>query len=578
MKGRTWTALMLAVSLVSFFCTPKEIIKEKVDDWQYSIDSFEDEEYLKRSFGGSQMSSPVMTGGRSQISYENFAPDDELGFSVGGAKDINNFRENIENGYLPLPTDITVEGIYYDYFFETGMTKPCEKLFCPSYSRAVSYDPFTGEPVYYLSVGLNSGLKESDFSRKKLNIVVVLDISGSMDSPFNRYYYDRFGNTQEVEDEEDFDKSKMEIANLAVVDLMEHLGPEDRLGVVLFDDMGYLAKPLRRVDETDMESIKGHILEVTARGGTNMEAGMMIATALFDSLENLDMSEYENRVIFLTDAMPNTGSTDENSLFGMFSKNSERGVFTTFIGVGVDLNTELVEILTKIKGANYFSVHSPSAFREQMDENFDFMVTPLVFDLELVLEAEGFEIEKVYGSPEADLATGEIMKVNTLFPSKRTEGETRGGLVLLRLKKTSEDGEISLSVSYEDRNGIKDGETQSIEFSSSEEEYYENSGIRKGILLARFVELSKSWLADERAQGLYLEDAPLVSRGSGITVFDERKLELGRWERQSMSLSVSSHYTELFEDFGDYFEREAMAIGDTALSRELDIIRKLSSM
>ncbi|MBN1619188.1 hypothetical protein JW890_00540, partial [candidate division WOR-3 bacterium] len=92
------------------------------------------------------------------------------------------------------------------------------------------------------------------------------------------------------------------------------------------------------------------------------------------------------------------------------------------------------------------------------------------------------------------------------------------------------------------------------------------------------VELVKSWLADERAQGLYLEDAPLVSRSSGIAVFDERKLELGRWERQSMTLSVSSHYTELFEDFGDYFEREAMAIGDTALSRELDILRKLSNM
>ncbi|MBN1620440.1 VWA domain-containing protein, partial [candidate division WOR-3 bacterium] len=506
MKGRTFTALLIAVSLVSFFCTPKEIIKEKVDDWQYSIDSFEDEEYLKRSFGGSQMSSPVMTGGMSQSVYENYAPDDELGFSVGGAKDINNFRENIENGYLPLPTDITVEGIYYDYFFETGQTKPCEKLFCPSYSRAVSYDPFTGEPVYYLSVGLNSGLKESDFSRKKLNLVIVLDISGSMSSPFNRYYYDRFGNTQEVEDGEDFDKSKMEIANRAVADLMEHLEPDDKLGIVLFDDMGYLAKPLRRVDETDMESIKGHVLEITPRGGTNMEAGMQIATALFDSLENLDRSEYENRVIFLTDAMPNTGSTDENSLFGMFEKNSKRGVFTTFIGIGVDLNTELVEILTKIKGANYFSVHSPSAFREQMDENFDFMVTPLVFDLELVLEAEGYRIEKVYGSPEADLSTGEIMKVNTLFPSKRTDGETRGGLVLLRLKKISEDGEISLSVSYEDRNGRKDGEAQSIEFSSSDEEYYENSGIRKGILLARFVELVKSWLADERAQGLYLED------------------------------------------------------------------------
>ena len=30
-----------------------------------------------------------------------------IGLSTGGAKDINNFRENIKNGYFPISTDIT---------------------------------------------------------------------------------------------------------------------------------------------------------------------------------------------------------------------------------------------------------------------------------------------------------------------------------------------------------------------------------------------------------------------------------------------------------------------------------------
>ncbi|MBN1149963.1 VWA domain-containing protein [candidate division WOR-3 bacterium] len=574
MKMNAFFYAAVVFLLALFSCTPKEIIKEKVDDWQYRSGEYDEDGFIFKTYnsysnGGAQ---------RSPMVYESMAEEDALGFSVGGAKDINNFRENIENGYLPLPTDITVEGIYYDYFFETGQTEPCEKLFCPSYSRAVSFDPFTSEPIYYLSVGLNSGLKESDFSRKKLNLVVVLDISGSMGSPFDMYYYDRFGNEQEVDEEDDFSKSKMEIANEAVVALMGHLGQEDRFGIVLFDDNGYLAKPLRRVDETDMESIRGHVLEITPQGGTNMEAGMVIASQLFDSLESLDMSEYENRVIFLTDAMPNTGSTDEHSLFGMFEKNSERGVFTTFIGIGVDLNTELVEILTKIKGANYFSVHSSSQFKEQMDENFDYMVTPLVFDLELVLESEGYEIEKVYGSPEADLSTGQIMKVNTLFPSKSEGGETRGGLVLLRLKKISSDGEISLRVSYQDRNGDRDESSEEIDFEASGEEFYDNNGIRKGILLARYVELVKSWLVDQRSGGELVSSSPLVSMNTGIVVFDEEIVELGRWERQSMELEVSSHYSELFQDFNDYFQSEADVLGDTTLSKELEILGKLSHM
>lgn len=42
-----------------------------------------------------------------------------LGFATGGAQDIENFRENIDSGYLPLPTDLTYEGLVKDYEFDT---------------------------------------------------------------------------------------------------------------------------------------------------------------------------------------------------------------------------------------------------------------------------------------------------------------------------------------------------------------------------------------------------------------------------------------------------------------------------
>lgn len=34
-------------------------------------------------------------------------------------------------------------------------------------------------------------MKAADFARKQLNLVVVLDVSGSMGSPFDSYYYDQ---------------------------------------------------------------------------------------------------------------------------------------------------------------------------------------------------------------------------------------------------------------------------------------------------------------------------------------------------------------------------------------------------
>lgn len=91
--------------------------------------------------------------------------------------------------------------------------------------------------------------------------------------------------------------------------------------------------------------------------------------------------------------------------------------------------------ITKVKGANYYAVHDEKAFKQRMDEEFELMVTPLVFDLQLAFASGSFAIDKVYGSPEANQATGVLMFVSTLFPSKVENGETRGGVVLLKLAR-----------------------------------------------------------------------------------------------------------------------------------------------
>ncbi|MEW5804946.1 MAG: VWA domain-containing protein [bacterium] len=421
-----------------------------------------------------------------------------IGYSTGGAKDINNFRTNIENGYLPIPTDVTYEGLFYDYYFDTGRQEECQQLFCPSYSLAVSRDVFSQETEYYLSVGLNSGIKESDFQRKKLNLVIVLDISGSMRSVFDKYYYDQFGVRNELEVSEDSSKTKIQVAAESIVGLIDHLEADDRFDMVLFDDTAYVAKPLRLVGETDMEAIKSHVLELRSHGGTNMSSGMRKGTELFDNYRNIDYTRYENRIIFLTDAMPNRGETSETGLLGIIEKNANNKIYSTFIGIGIDFNSELAEAITKVRGANYYSVNSAAQFKEQMDENFEYMVTPLVFNLQLKLDASGYQIEKVYGSPEASEATGEIMKINTLFPSRQNAEGTRGGIVLLKLKKLSEDACMNLTVSYEDRQGTANSSTKEVEFGHLTPEYFANTGIRKAVLLSRYADLLKNWIIDER--------------------------------------------------------------------------------
>ncbi len=503
-----------------------------------------------------------------------------IGFAVGGAQDINNFRENIENGFLPLHTDITYEGLFYDYYFDTGSaSQVCEKLFCPSYSYAISKDPFSDKDEYYLSVGLNSGLKESDFQRKNLNLVVVLDISGSMGSQFNKYYYDSFGNKIIRDDYTINDiKTKMQLAKESVVGLLDHLNDNDNFGVVLFDGSAHLSKPLESMEFTDKEKLKENILIINSGGSTNMEAGMKLGTSLFDEFTDVDSNEYENRIIFLTDAMPNRGNTSEQGLFGMISKNSKNKIYTTFIGIGVDLNTELVEELTKVRGANYYSIHSASEFKNRMVDEFEFMVTPLVFNLLLSLDADGYDIKKVYGSPEADESTGQIMKINTLFPSKTKNGQTKGGIVLLKLEKTSENSSLILKTSYENRAGELGGDQITVNLGSQESNYYENTGIQKGILLSRYAELMKTWVFDERMSqgGDVIKPLMYYEHGIHIPDYVESK-SLGQWERQSISLQVSDQYEKLITEFNEYFNQEMTAIDDETLQQEIDILNKLEN-
>lgn len=559
----------------------KEILKQKPtqfsDTWIPQLSSVEESRQT-----GAAVPAPAIPQHQSGSYAMQASSPESMGFSVGGAKDVENFRENIENDYLPLPSDMTYEGLYYDYYFDTGKKQECEKLFCPSYSYAISKDPFSNEPQYYLSVGLNSGIKENDFERKKLNLVIVLDVSGSMSSQFTSYYYDQFGKRIQnpeltLEEKEDASKTKMRLASESLAGLVDHLNVDDNLGVVLFNNGAHLAKPLERIEITDVDRLKENILEITAGGGTNLDAGMKMGTSLFSEiLDDYDPAEYENRIIFLTDAMPNMGDTSETGLLATLKNNSEKNIFTTFIGIGVDFNTELVELISKVKGANYYSIHSSSEFKSRMGEEFEFMVTPLVFDLVLSLESDQYKISEVYGSPEADTATGEIMNVSTLFPSKTEAGQTRGGIILLKLEKVSDSGDIKLKTTYKDRQGNSGGNEVIVQFDNSDEDYFENSGIRKAVLLSRYANLMKTWAFDER-QAID-DDKPIpVPRFSekGLHLPDYVIIELGRWERQSSPLHVSEEYKELIDGFAKYFSDEAKLIQDPELEQESKLMEKL---
>ncbi len=157
-----------------------------------------------------------------------------------------------------------------------------------------------------------------------------------------------------------------------------------------------------------------------------------------------------------------------------------------------------------------------------------------------------------------------------MFPSESINEKNKGGLILVKLKKTSDNVNISLRTSYEDRSGKFDGQNKNIIFdNTSYSNNYKNTGIMKGILLVKYVNLLKNWIIDER----------LVSYNPDYTNHGlcepNEELEIGKWERTSAELKVSFEYKSIFNNFKNYFKDMIKIVDDETLQREVEVLDHL---
>eukprot|EP00887_Chlorella_sp_A99_P006595 scaffold3.g6595.t1 len=569
------------------------------------------------------------------------AAADTIGFQTGGAGDIENFRKNIDAGYLPLPTDIFFEGVSKDYYFDTtrrgqycksdaANSSTCDELFCPKYSLAVSSDPVLKEgdtnAASMPEVGLDSGMKAADFVRKQLNL----------GSPFDAYYYDQFGKQVNLTAAER-NQAKIDVAKEVVQGMVKHLAPTDRVAVVLFETGACVPKALGLVSCVDMEKLQAGISkDVTALGSTNLQAGLDQATNQLKACKECmsgSKADVENRIVLITDAQPNTADYSTEGLAARLKANAADGIYTTIVGVGLDFNTELIDSISRVKGLNYYSIHSPGEFKQRLDDEFDYMVTPLVFDLELKIDpastAGGWKILAVWGSPNdndtALAGNGTLMRINTLFPSPKTDEGIKGGVVLVRMAPpkgaAANAAPLSLAVTYADRAGQSHSSVKSVDVSGATAAanaagaagYFESTGVEKAVMLARYVDLMRGWLLDQWALvDKSTKKGPIVIPLSTCTDFPSSYCPviaqyglqrtatgcvlahwlvptgcvlpppppviwplLGRWERQSQKLAVNSDAKASIKEFLPYFQSETTAVADPTLAQETAIMTKL---
>jgi Ca-activated chloride channel family protein len=295
-----------------------------------------------------------------------------MGATPGGAQDNGLAQTQVNQGLVPRASAFTVEGLLNQYDLPLE-SLTCGQDLCIDAAYGVAPVLVENRSAVFVQIGFSSGIDSTTFQRQPLNLSVVVDRSGSM-----------------------ADDSKLDSVKQALGHLIDQLDERDRLSIVLFDDqVDVLVEPAL---VTDRAKLKLAVASISARNTTNMAAGLRQGSAFVQA--NAGQPGISDRVMVFTDALTNTGDTDQSTFIQIAASNAAKNIGITLFGVGTDLNQDLVLAITGMRGGNYFFLQDAAKIATVFDVDFDYLVTPLAYDLSFqLLPAAGFVITAVYGFP-----------------------------------------------------------------------------------------------------------------------------------------------------------------------------------
>lgn len=324
-----------------------------------------------------------------------------LNITTGGAMDIGSFRKNVEEGFVPHPENLAVEGMMKEFDLSLS-PKKCDQLLCIQPAYQISGK----DKKLYIQIGMGSNVTKENFKRERLNLAVVLDISGSMQG------------------QDGTSKSRLEWAKEALNHTIGQLGPMDSFSLTVFDTKSEILIPTTSVGRNKSQ-LMATVNALKTKGSTNLEAGLRdgyeLASAAF-------RQGYENRVLLISDAGLNTGVTEESALLKLVTDFAGEGISMTAIGLGLNFKQELIHNITMSKGGNYVFVNSGEKMYKYF-ESFDFLVSPVAFNFKASLDLgiyQDAKLVKTYGVPMKEgEPLRELIDVRSLFFSEE------GGAILL---------------------------------------------------------------------------------------------------------------------------------------------------
>lgn len=248
----------------------------------------------------------------------------------------------INAGSIPPPEELRV-GEYLNYY-DQNFPAPVDSTVGLDLRLGNAQIPTSGGEAW-LQVGLQARDGENEIIAP-LNLALVIDRSGSMDSP-----------------------DKMPLVKQALKVFLHSLAPNDIASIVAYNDSAHVIAPSQQVG--DGRWIDNAVEQLAPGGGTNLNEGLQRG---FEEVErNFDIRR-NNRVVLLTDGLANAGVTSPDQIAGMAKSYNDKGIYLSTIGLGQEFNDALLSQLARQgKGAYHFV-----ATAHDMDKIFRQDVTGLI--------------------------------------------------------------------------------------------------------------------------------------------------------------------------------------------------------
>jgi len=280
------------------------------------------------------------------------------------------------------------------------------------------------------SLGINvSGPGLSREERPNVVLTLLVDVSGSMDSPYAN------------ETRSDV-VSLLDVAKYGMVRLQPTLKPGDVLNLITFSTEANVVLEGVDAGQSDFtESVNALQTESSTNIGAGIDLAYRVANRTFDP-------DKANRVLILTDAFVNTGSLDPMVIAEPTVINGLEGIYFSAIGVGAGFDDSVLETLAETGRGTYSAMITPNDAERLFTYKFNRFISPAVVNVRFQLTYPQSLDQLQSNAEEISTNADEVQPVQFSFNTSQTFLELFSGAEDIDPSET-----ITFGIEFEGSNG-----------------------------------------------------------------------------------------------------------------------------